>query len=928
MSVSTNLRLTSLNCNSFKSSVEFICSLVHNNDIIFLQETWLMPDELTLPSTLCSAMDAHSISAVDTTEQILVGRPFGGLTIMWKKALAKNIRIKQYNDPRILGISVNLENRSVLFINVYLPSLRSGVTDDDFAPYLGRLSSIIAECEEENVCVIGDFNCAPGTERFSDAQSMFFDHNVKFYDYEKLPLNSYSHINYGHLTRSWLDHCAVSEGLCDAISCCELTEDFSTSDHCPLKLTLEMSYLPAVMADDVPDHRIKWDFSNGIHKERFSDRLDIELRRMNVEWSGECIITNCDRLDHRICVSAVYNRLNDCILKCGKEYFGYHTPVRKQVPGWNHLVREEYRNYREQFLRWKQVGSPRHGTSATAMRTSRARFKLSLRRCRNNELRLRNEALAQKLAANNTKDFWKHMRSLNPSHKLPFAIDGFTGSDIIAQKWKEEFESRFNCVDSSRSEMHLHPSNTDVDSVTVEEVLFLVGRLSNDKTSGYDGLPAEVFKFGSVLLLKILARLFTLMFLHRFLPLELMKVVLVPILKCKTANAGSSSNYRPIAITTAASKLLELIIQHRIDQFTQTSCSQFGFKSQHGCDMAIFSFKECVNLYVNAGSPVFACFLDASKAFDRVNHRKLFGKLISRGIPLYIVEILSYWYASQVYVVRWGKTFSSGFTVTNGIRQGGLISPILYNVYTDELNDMLKQSNLGCHVAGVCVNHISYADDMVLLAPSAKALQALLNICSDFANLNDIVYNSTKTVCMTFRPRSFRGLRVMKFQLNGNELDFVKEVKYLGHIIHETLNDEGDIRNQWKKFNTVGNVIIRKFSSCSDHVKRTLFRAHCSAIYCGSLWTNFTVAGLRRLKVCHNDILRRLIGVPRWTSASATFARAGLDNIDVLLRKISFSLRTRIVNSQNPILNAIYSSHGFKQSRLYSRWISIMEIVR
>ena len=84
----------------------------------------------------------------------------------------------------------------------------------------------------------------------------------------------------------------------------------------------------------------------------------------------------------------------------------------------------------------------------------------------------------------------------------------------------------------------------------------------------------------------------------------------------------------------------------------------------------------------------------------------------------------------------------------------------------------------------------------------------------------------------------------MNFQLKGNELDFVKEVKYLGHIIHEILNDEGDIRNQWKKFNTVGNVIIRKFSSCSDHVKRTLFRAHCSAIYCGSLWTNFTVAGL------------------------------------------------------------------------------------
>ena len=93
-------------------------------------------------------------------------------------------------------------------------------------------------------------------------------------------------------------------------------------------------------------------------------------------------------------------------MKCGKAYFGYHTPARKHVPGWNHLDREEYRSYREQFLRWKLDGSPRHGTSATAVRISRARFKLSLRRCRNNESRLRNEALAQKLAANNTKNFW------------------------------------------------------------------------------------------------------------------------------------------------------------------------------------------------------------------------------------------------------------------------------------------------------------------------------------------------------------------------------------------------------------------------------------------------------------------------------------------------------------------------------------------
>ena len=194
------------------------------------------------------------------------------------------------------------------------------------------------------------------------------------------------------------------------------------------------------------------------------------------------------------------------------------------------------------------------------------------------------------------------MRSLNLSKKMPFEIDELTDKVNIAQRWKDEFEIRFNCVDSSRSEIHLDPSITNFDFVTIAEVFFLMGRLSIGKTNEHDGIPTEFSKLGSVVLMTLPARQFTLIFLHRFLPLELMKVVLVPVLKCKAANTGNSSNYRPVAITTAASKLMELIIQHRIDQFTRRLSSQFGFKFEYGCDMSIFSFKEFVKLYFNAGS--------------------------------------------------------------------------------------------------------------------------------------------------------------------------------------------------------------------------------------------------------------------------------------------------------------------------------------
>ena len=89
--------------------------------------------------------------------------------------------------------------------------------------------------------------------------------------------------------------------------------------------------------------------------------------------------------------------------------------------------------------------------------------------------------------------------------------------------------------------------------------------------------------------------------------------------------------------------------------------------------------------------------------------------------------------------MKWGSAVSSAFTVSNGIRQGGLISPILYNVYTDSLNTQLHRAKIGCHIAGECINHVAYADDMVLLAPSAKALQSLINICVEYASDHDII---------------------------------------------------------------------------------------------------------------------------------------------------------------------------------------------
>ena len=119
-----NLSIVSLNCNGFKSSSGFISSLFHECDIAILQETWLLPNELCLPSNLRFDCDAYSTSAVDLSNGILIDRPSCGLTFMWKAKLSRFITVRRYDSPRIFELSLTCDGKTLLLLNVYLPNTR------------------------------------------------------------------------------------------------------------------------------------------------------------------------------------------------------------------------------------------------------------------------------------------------------------------------------------------------------------------------------------------------------------------------------------------------------------------------------------------------------------------------------------------------------------------------------------------------------------------------------------------------------------------------------------------------------------------------------------------------------------------------------------------------------------------------------------
>ena len=167
-------------------------------------------------------------------------------------------------------------------------------------------------------------------------------------------------------------------------------------------------------------------------------------------------------------------------------------------------------------------------------------------------------------------------------------------------------------------------------------------------------------------------------------------------------------------------------------------------------DLCVVLLKRVVSYYNKCGSLVFGCYLDASKAFDCVNHYVLCHKLLNCNIPLYIIRLLCNWYESQVFTVKWGSKKSDAFHVTCGVRQGGVLSPYLFNLYLNDLLLFLNDSCKGCIIGAKLVNNIyyMYADDFVILCPSVKERTHVLAVCSCYAFSHDIIFKTEKhNVC-------------------------------------------------------------------------------------------------------------------------------------------------------------------------------------
>ena len=225
---------------------------------------------------------------------------------------------------------------------------------------------------------------------------------------------------------------------------------------------------------------------------------------------------------------------------------------------------------------------------------------------------------------------------------------------------------------------------------------------------------------------------------------------MIPLVKDSRGNHGDSSNYRGIAISPIISKIFEHVLKDVFSKHLSSSPYQFGFKKGKLTTHALHCLKQSINYYIDNGSRVYCSFLDASKAFDRLVHAGLFLKLMDRMLPKVFLNLLITWHDGLFCRVRWDGHFSQWFPIKAGVRQGGVLSPDLCSIYVDELIYILQRAGVGCYISKVFAAALFYADDMVVLSPSLKGLQTLLDLCQSYCADWDIMLNGKKTKNMFF----------------------------------------------------------------------------------------------------------------------------------------------------------------------------------
>lgn len=244
------------------------------------------------------------------------------------------------------------------------------------------------------------------------------------------------------------------------------------------------------------------------------------------------------------------------------------------------------------------------------------------------------------------------------------------------------------------------------------EIGNIIRKLKNKTSSGPDKIPAIVIKNLPIDIIKEYTIIFNNSFNQAYYPRRWKEAKVLPIPK-KNKNQEEPQNYRPISLTSNISKIFEKLIKEQIlkhsDQHNIIPNNQYGFKNNHSTTHALHKFSSDINNYLHKDLAIAAILLDLEKAFDSVWKNGLLLKLDKYKFPMGLILLIMDMIDNKTFRTWDGSNLSNNiFKITEGLQQGTVTSPILFNIFNSEIINLYGLN------ASDKLHSIAYADDLII----------------------------------------------------------------------------------------------------------------------------------------------------------------------------------------------------------------------
>lgn len=451
-------------------------------------------------------------------------------------------------------------------------------------------------------------------------------------------------------------------------------------------------------------------------------------------------------------------------------------------------------------------------------------------------------------------------------------------------------------------------------------------------TPGLDEIPYELIRHLHDNAKHLLLKIFNLLWREQAIPESWKTQCVIPIIK-PDKPPNDCNSYRPISLASCIGKIFECMLKIRLDHYVESNNilpnEQFGFRKGRSAAESFTSFVSEIRNSFHSHSSTACVFLDVQGAFDNVNPSILIGILSDIGVPGHVCKwIFNFLYNRTMYV-KFNNILHGPKHVFKGTMQGATISPLLYNLYTSQINQYLKQTD---------VKFLQFADDLLIYTVNRNVNiavhslnVALTEIHHFYCNKLKLNISPSKSGAMIFSKKYDVCNSVIYF--NNSPLPWIQDKKFLGVCLDRKLTFENHI-NLLIKSSTKALNILRSLAGVNwgsdpkilSMLYKSLVRSHFD--YSSLAYMNCNVTLLKKLDIIQNKALRIITGAMCSTPINAMQCESCIPPLILRRIQLASNFCLKLISSDNKsVMDRILPPQSFQMSSTPPPKISGSELI-